>query len=554
MKKIKSSQIAGMLSLAAVAAWHGLDVQTGIHATGASWQFFWYLLLAVCVMALTTAGGYYLVEKNIPCSLVKLSVFLVGGLGLLYLFVLPPLTAPDEISHYVSAYRLSSKLIGQPQRDRYGRVLLRAKDAWGEDLNGDFVYEPDEDGNLQVTEESRTEAVKLGEVLNESTYELFHSLGINGQYAPEKTAEIRAQGEYVSSVYPPVTTTPLAYLPQAIGISLARLMGLNTVCLLYFGRLCNLAFFVTMLFLSLKRIPFGREVLLGVALLPMTLHLAASFSYDVMILSCMFLLTAVCLDLAYERERVRVRDVVLLAVLAAVAGPCKMVYAPMLGLCLLIPQRKFGKLRNWFAAAWLVGFSWAAAMYLVNSQVIASYASATEAGSYVGWAEETGFNLSLLIHNPLLLLQMFYQTFAWNAQELHITMIGGYLGNLDKILNVPYPVICILTLCLIALALKIPGEEIRMNGRHKLWIGLICAGCAALTMLSMLIACTPRSSQVIQGVQGRYFLPFLPVFLLILKNRTVVLTKDKNRSILYLMCCLNGYALMRLFSIVCIRL
>ena len=73
-------------------------------------------------------------------------------------------------------------------------------------------------------------------------------------------------------------------------------------------------------------------------------------------------------------------------------------------------------------------------------------------------------------------------------------------------------------------------------------------------MLSMLIAWTPVSSRVILGVQGRYFLPFLPVLLLALKNHTVVLTKDKNRSILYLMCCLNGYALVRLFSIVCIRL
>ena len=70
----------------------------------------------------------------------------------------------------------------------------------------------------------------------------------------------------------------------------------------------------------------------------------------------------------------------------------------------------------------------------------------------------------------------------------------------------------------------------------------------------MLLTWTPRDHISIEGVQGRYFLPFLPVLLLALKNRTVVLTKDKNRSILYLMCCLNGYALVRLFSIVCIRL
>lgn len=554
MKKKNASLIAGISCLAAAAAWHSLDVKTGIQATGASWQMGQYLLLSALVAAFAAVCGYFLLEKNIPLSFPKLAVLMAGGLGVLYLFVLPPLSAPDEISHYVSAYRLSSQLTGQPQRDRYGRVLLRAQDAWVEDLDGDFIYEPDEDGNLQVTEESREQAVKLGETLDESAYELFHALGINGQYAPEQTAEIQAQGAYVSSTYPPVTTTPLAYVPQAIGISAARLLGLNTVCLLYFGRLCNLLFFIGMLYLAVKRIPFGKEVLLGVALLPMTLHLAASFSYDVMILGCMFLLTAVCLDLAFEAEQVRIRDVVLLAVLAAVAGPCKMVYAPMLGLCLLVPVRKFGGARNWFASAFVVAGAWAVSMYLVNSQVITTYATATEADSYVAWAEEAGFSMNLLIHNLVLLVRMFYQTLVWNAKDMHITMIGGWLGNLDQVLDVPYLVVWILTLCLIGLALKIPAEQIRMNLRQRFWVGVLAAACAGFTMLSMLIAWTPLSSRVILGVQGRYFLPFLPVLLLAFKNHTVVLTKDKNRSILYLMCCLNGYALVRLFSIVCIRL
>ena len=155
MKKRSTSLIAGILCLAAAAAWHSLDVRAGIHETGASWQMGRYLLLIVLVLVLTTVCGYFLLEKAVPCSLPKLAVLMTGGLGILYLFVLPPLTAPDEISHYVSAYRLSSQMTGQPQRDRYGRVLLRAQDAWIEDLNGDFVYEPDEDGNLQVTAESR---------------------------------------------------------------------------------------------------------------------------------------------------------------------------------------------------------------------------------------------------------------------------------------------------------------------------------------------------------------------------------------------------------------
>ena len=49
--------------------------------------------------------------------------------------------------------------------------------------------------------------------------------------------------------------------------------------------------------------PFGKEVLFGVYMLPMTLHLAASLSYDVMIISLSSYFAAVCLHLAYKAER-----------------------------------------------------------------------------------------------------------------------------------------------------------------------------------------------------------------------------------------------------------
>ena len=44
-----------------------------------------------------------------------------------------------------------------------------------------------------------------------------------------------------------------------------------------------------------------------------------------------------CLDLAYEKERAEWKDVAVLSLVMAAAGPCKMVYAVMMGLCLLIP-------------------------------------------------------------------------------------------------------------------------------------------------------------------------------------------------------------------------
>ena len=102
----------------------------------------------------------------------------------------------------------------------------------------------------------------------------------------------------------------------------------------------------------------------------MTLHLAASFSYDAMIICMSIYFAAICLDLAYSGKNVRIRDVVLLAAVMGIVGPCKMVYAVSMGFCLLIPVRKFGGLKQWAAAAAAALFVYGAAMVLINLQTI----------------------------------------------------------------------------------------------------------------------------------------------------------------------------------------
>ncbi len=578
MMKKHASVLAGTGAVLALGLWNLLDIEAAVHATGADWM--WGVYAGLLVLAVGgamglgwlllsagrsgrkgKAGGGFPLERIYPAA----GLFL----GILYLFVLPPLSAPDEISHFISAYQLSNRIMGLPSNASDGRVLLRPEDVWLEDLDGIYEFETDGEGNQKVVLESAEGSQVFGEVLDESVYETIRELWPNGAYMPERTQEIMVQAGLssetgqisgadpdrpsVGSMQPPVTTTPLAYAPQAAGITLGRLLGLHTLPLLYLGRLCNLLFFVLMTWLAMKRLPFGKEVLFGTALLPMTLHLSASFSYDVMIMGALFCFTAVCLDLAYKKERVSWQDVLALAVLMAAAGPCKMVYAVFLGLCLLIPVRKFGGWGRWAAAALVVGGAWAAAMYLVNSQVIVSYATTVQEESYVQWAGETGYSFALMIHQPLRTLKMFYQTLLWQAQHYHLTMIGAYLGNLDQVLDVPYLLVAAFTLGLLGLALKKPGENETLQGGRRIWVFLLCGGCAAAIMASMLIAWTPLSSNVIVGVQGRYFLPFLPLLLMALKNDGVVLTKDINRRILYLMCCMNSYELLHLFCVVCMR-
>lgn len=536
---------AGGVILAALGGWHFLDVRAGILATGDGWLYGWYGVLCA-VAALTAAGlGYGIFVKR---HWETEQIFAAAGisLGLMFLFVLPPLSAPDEVSHYISAYQLSSHILGKPSNAADGRVLVRARDGFIEDLGGVMAADGSGlkdrgDGQSQDGAEESRKAVVLGQELTEAAYRSIHDHALNP--GDEK-------GSWVS-YQPPVRTTPLAYVPQAIGLALARVTGLGGIGLLYMGRLFNLLFFTAMGVLTIRRMPFGKGVMAGVYLLPMTLHLAASFSYDVMIISLSGYFAAVCLHLAYKARRVRVRDVVILALVIGVMGPCKMVYGMIAGFCLLIPVKKFGGWKKWTTGAVAVLGSFAASMVLVNSRTVAMYTEASQ--GYIPWAGEAGYTFAQLIHNPLLVFRMCYNTLAYQGETLFSGMMGAALGNMDPVLNTPFVVILGLTAILLLLALKKPGEELAMSMGNRAWIWFLSFLCLGALMFSMLLAWTPVSSRVIEGVQGRYLLPLLPMFLLTLKNNRVVRTGSNDGPLLYMMGVMDLYVVIRVFSIVCLR-
>lgn len=552
MKRLIRSWLPVWIVMALLALVHLKDVSFGAAATGDHWLVRWYLVLVLVIFLGIVALGVkkWKLEQIYPAA----GLFF----GVLYLLVLPPLSAPDEISHYVGAYQLSNRMMGKAAADEYGKALLRGIDWFLEDVYGDYQYEKDEDGVWKITgiQGEKKGGTVLGQELREETYRMIYKIGLKGEKTPQEEVFdqkgiTNVYKETVASSHQSVVTTPVAYLPQALGISFARILHLNSIWLAYMGRFFNLLFFVAITTLAMRRLPFGKEVLFGTAILPMTLHLSASFSYDVMIMGCFFYFTAVCLDLAYGKEKVEGKDVAVLAVLMAAAGPCKMIYGVLMGLCLLIPVKKFGGWKKWLLAAVIVAGAWVAAMMVINSRLIADFATASD--QIVGWADEEGYSFTFLLHNPGKIFRMFYQTILWQTETYHLTMIGAYLGNIDQGLDVPYVLVVFFTFALMALALRKPGESLTVMGGQRVWIFVVCGACVAAAFGSMLLAWTPVSSRVISGVQGRYFLPFLPVFLMACKNDWLILTKDRNRSILYLMLCANGYVLYRLFGLVCMR-
>ncbi|MGN0157560.1 MAG: DUF2142 domain-containing protein [Brotaphodocola sp.] len=566
-------RILMLFMLAALAMFHYLDVRAGVLESGHNWLVSRYGLVTAVVLLSTALFGYLLLEKKWRLERVFVLTALI--LGILYSYVLPPVSAPDEMRHYISAYQLSNRMLGLPAWADDGeggkKVPIREEDWFTEDSCGDFDAFLTADGALATDADGADGAKILGQTLTEETYLLIHEKGLNwedpriaenrSEAADMKLSEGTATAAKVTMEYGsgtalsnhhPVVTTPLAYLMPAFGITLARLIGLNSLGLLALGRFFNLLLFTASGHFAIKKLPFGKELLFGTALLPAVLTLSASFSYDAFILSGMFAFTAYCLYLAYEAERVSAKDVLALALMMAAVGPCKMVYTVFMGLCLLIPVKKFDGWGKWAVSALCVLAAWGIAMVLVNRQTVVSYAAETE--NYIDWAGEAGYSLTQLIHQPVRCVQLFLNTVMWQLEYWHMTLIGAYLGNIDTVLDVPYLLVAGFTVGLFLLALRKPGDNLILVGGKRIWLWFLCLLCAGAILFSMLLAWTPISSRIICGVQGRYFLPFLPIILMTVKNDFVVLTRNRDREILYLMCCANGYVLMRIFSIVCMRL
>ena len=92
---------------------------------------------------------------------------------------------------------------------------------------------------------------------------------------------------------------PLLYVVSAAAVFLAYVLHFGFAPALFLGRLANLLLFAALAALAVKTAPFGKRVFTVAALLPMTLHLAASFSRDAPLLGLCFVFTALLMDAAF---------------------------------------------------------------------------------------------------------------------------------------------------------------------------------------------------------------------------------------------------------------
>ena len=134
------------------------------------------------------------------------------------------------------------------------------------------------------------------------------------------------------------------------------------------------------------------------------------------------------------------------------------------------------------------------------------------------------------------------ETGSWYWQ----TMIGSSLSWL----NVPVHgyLILVLTICLFLSVFPIKEKnEVLVARKQKIWISMILFCGIVLIILSML-HWTNVGSDLFQGVQGRYFLPILPLFLLMFRGKGIILEKHVRTVIAVTTVTVTAFAFLESFS------
>ncbi len=488
-----------------------------------------FILFSVLVTLFFLFSYYILFILKTKTQLIFLLIaFSLGGL---YLFILPPISAPDEDTHFATTYEYSNHF--------YGYFVDPQKDVIPETVNAHTLVNGEEHVHAHYQIAAReTDAVAYSKLLKYPGIGQYRIIE-EGMFQNAGNQN-QINGEIQECV---LSVSPIAYAPGILGVLIARLLGLGGIQLILLGRFFNLGFYILLAYFAVKIIPFGKVTLCSIALFPMMLHLAASFSYDAVLNGSAFLFIALVLSLAYGKPMCWY-DVAVLIYCAMVFGSIKAIYMVLLLLVLIIPlENKFFKKKGIVIFITLL-------VIAISTFVISTLGNIlTKNSNLVSVGEK--YTYGYMVKHPIWFVFICVKSFISSLSYYLNSMIGGSLGWLE--LNVQW-IIIIGFIFIVFLSMLAYQSTYELSPKVNLLVLIIFLGVTFGTYAAAL-TWNPIGASYINGVQGRYFLPVLPILLLSLQRNLqfIHLQKNIDNKLLYSIPILHVLTLSTVFQTIILR-
>lgn len=493
------------------------------------WYTFSHRLISICFSALLLVLFIIFLFAAIGRDVnqttdTKLFLASLTILGILFSGVFTPLSAPDEDFHFTASYSLSNFIMGKGYQSD-DPLLMRRSDA---EFYNQFAQNVDLSSNNY-------------DYLNREYSQLFDS-------SDSEVQVLTGRSHSVSQ------NLPQEKLASALGITLARLLNFGPAYLYLFGRLFNLAFYIVCVYIAFRITPIGRNIIAVISLFPMCLHLAASYSYDSFIIPMSILLTALCLRSIKAEGLFTIKEGSQILFVAMLLAPCKVIYSMVALLALFIPQGRFRSRKEELFIK--LGCMMLVCMVLAGGRLLDYCVNSASSGSAVNNSmdyrgDQSGhfYTVSDVVNNPLRFVKMLYLSLDQFGFEYLQRMVGGSLGWFQEEIASPHIYVVALTavMGMSVISSDDDGDVLSfaasLAGIAVFVIGLV------LVMLILLVSWVFNTEGLITGVQGRYFLPYLPWLLISIRTSKFKFDGNLFPYLLMAMLFLNFYNLTRIFSI-----
>lgn len=276
-------------------------------------------IIAFALMAVLGIGciTYYFLHDSSE-ELFKVAFVIILCFGIISAFVVPIMDVSDEVEHLTRA-ELTSQ----------GELIPH----WtGYDIGVDRLFNhTDGEFSEEINRAAGYETIQSMDFYNHNREVTVFDIDDDTDRINESTF-IRNSAFEQNPFY--------GYLPQAIGVFIAKLLDLNVIWMLWLGRVCNLIFYAGIISLAVKITPKFKIPLIMVSCLPLTIYQAASVSIDAMILGLGLLVIAYFIYLCSLSE-ISTRHIIIFSALSLLLGLCKLPYLAFIFLLVFIPKDSF---------------------------------------------------------------------------------------------------------------------------------------------------------------------------------------------------------------------
>lgn len=386
--------------------------------------------------------------------------------------VTPPFMSPDEPHHYSRAYLLSN-----------GLITLDNKDG-----------------------------MKSGGYIDKSLYESFLTFnnGVVEKVRSSMTNDMAGKYWGDERNYKEIPNTafyfPAVYIPQAIGIVIGRIFNLSILDTYHLSRIFAFLSCMAIVFYanSVYRIP---TLALGLMVMPMMIFQFSAATIDGVTTALSVLMMCLFTKTVRHKETCK-KKLIIISIIAFVVVSCRANLIPIL----LLP----------FVAAFYSQWKWRMAIPFLAAFFSLTWIAVTISMTKDGGVHHPGITHSQVIAhyivNPTEVFKVIYNTISnYRLSSFYYKSFVGTLGWLD--IWMPHYLYLMYFIAIIALiVLGLSVNKIKRNITLVVSI-MIASSCSVLLIFcALLVQYSPFPTDVIIGIQGRYFTIPTIIFAFLLTN------------------------------------